>query len=261
LFISGWCGQISLSHSAFIGVGAYVAAISSIKYNLDFFLEVLLGISIYLIIFFIVAYFSARLKDDYFMLFSMGVQYIVYSFFNNAISITGGPLGITDIASLYVFGYEFTSYIEYFVFTLILCMIFIFYFKKIYDSPYGNMLKGINVDEIYMQSIGKDVRSAKIYVFLYSGIVAVVVGIVMAHYYSYIDPSSFVFDESFYLLSIVVVAGMNSIQRVVCSVVFFVLFPELLRFIGFSNDVAANIRQILFAVLLIAFTIYLNDEK
>jgi len=80
---------------------------------------------------------------------------------------------------------------------------------------------------------------------------AAIPGVLYAHYISFIDPTSFTVDESIFILSIVIIAGMRNLWGCVIAAAFLILLPEALRFIGMPNAVAANMRQIIYGGMLI----------
>ena len=62
--------------------------------------------------------------------------------------------------------------------------------------------------------------------------------------------------ESIFILSIVIIGGAGSLWGSVLGAAVLVTLPELLRFIGLPSAVAANIRQILYGGLLVAFMMF-----
>mgnify|MGYP001767976504 CR=1 FL=1 len=119
-------------------------------------------------------------------------------------------------------------------------------------SSFGRTLIALSEDEIYTQSIGKNVYITKVIAFTISAVIASIPGVLYAHYISYIDPTSFTIDESIFILSIVIIGGMRKMWGMVFASAFLVLLPEALRFIGLPNNIAANLRQIIYGVILIA---------
>ena len=76
-------------------------------------------------------------------------------------------------------------------------------------------------------------------------------GVLYAHYISYIDPTSFTVDESIFILSIVIIGGMRNLWGSVFAAAFLILLPEGLRFIGLPISIAANLRQIIYGIILV----------
>lgn len=81
---------------------------------------------------------------------------------------------------------------------------------------------------------------------------AAIPGALYAHYISYIDPTSFSVNESIFILSIVIIGGMGNLTGSFWAAAFMVLLPELLRFVGMPDSIAANMRQIIYGLMLVA---------
>jgi branched-chain amino acid transport system permease protein len=127
--------------------------------------------------------------------------------------------------------------------------------KNISKSGYGNTLKAISEDEVYSQSIGKNVYQSKIISFTLCAAFASIPGALYAHYISYIDPTSFTISESIYILSIVIIGGLGNLTGSFLAAAFLVLLPEALRFVGMPDNIAANLRQIIYGLLLVVVMI------
>jgi branched-chain amino acid transport system permease protein len=77
-----------------------------------------------------------------------------------------------------------------------------------------------------------------------------------AYYISFIDPTSFTVMESIFIISIVIIGGAGSLWGPVVGAVVLVVLPEVLRFVGLPTAVAANLRQIIYGGLLVAFMMW-----
>ena len=87
--------------------------------------------------------------------------------------------------------------------------------------------------------------------FVIGAFFAGIAGSLYAHYITFIDPSSFTVMESITILLMVVFGGMGSLLGSVVGATVLVVLPELLRFVGMPSSVAANIRQMIYGVLLV----------
>ncbi len=83
-----------------------------------------------------------------------------------------------------------------------------------------------------------------------------VAGYIFATYISYIDPTSFTLDESIFILSALLIGGTGNLKGPLLGAVFVVVLPELLRFVGFPDAVAAPLKQILYGLALILAMFY-----
>ena len=248
---AGYSGLISLAHAGFYGIGAYTTAILSLQFGLSFWINLPIAMLIGFIISYIVSLIALRTVDDYFIICTLGIQVIIFSIMNNWMEVTRGPLGIPGIPSLTIFGFELSSKISFLTLSAIFVVLIWFVLNNLTQSGFGKSLKAVSEDEIYSQSIGKNVYQLKITSFTIGAVIATIPGALYAHYISYIDPTSFTVSESIYILSIVIIGGMGNLKGSFYAAVFMVLLPEILRFVGLPSSVAANLRQIIYGLILV----------
>jgi len=248
---AGFGGMISLAHAGFYGVGAYTAALLSINYQVPFLLVLPIAMLLSGLLALLVSAIALRTVDDYFIICTLGIQIVVFSFMNNWMSLTRGPLGIPGIPSIQLFGIVIESKMAFLLLTIFFVALVFFFLKILTDSSFGRTLRALSEDEIFSQSLGKNVYVSKVIAFTVSAMLAAIPGILYAHYISYIDPTSFTVDESIFILSIMIIGGMRSLWGCVIASAFLVLLPEALRFVGMPNAVAANMRQIIYGGILI----------
>ncbi|KAA6301442.1 MAG: branched-chain amino acid transport system permease protein [Candidatus Ordinivivax streblomastigis] len=252
---AGFGGMISLAHAGFYGVGAYTAALLSVNYHLPFLMTLPVAMLLSGLLALIVSAIALRTIDDYFIICTLGIQVIVFSLMNNWMSLTRGPLGIPGIPEIQLFGIAIESKWAFLLLTFIFVALIFFFLKKLTGSSFGRTLRGLREDEIFAQSLGKNVYLSKVIAFTAGAMIAAIPGVLYAHYISYIDPTSFTVDESIFILSIVIIGGMQNLWGSVLAAAFLVLLPEALRFVGMPNAIAANMRQIIYGGILI-FTMF-----
>lgn len=248
---AGFTGLISLAHAGFYGIGAYTTAILSTQFGFSFWLSIPLAMLISGAIAFVVSLIALRTVEDYFIICTLGIQVILFSIMNNCMELTRGPLGIPGIPSISLFGFNLDSKISFLLLSLFSVLIIWFVLRNISKSGFGKILTAISEDEIYTQSIGKNIYLSKTVSFTLSAMFAAIPGTLYAHYISYIDPTSFTVNESIFILSIVIIGGLGSLTGSFFAAVFLVLLPEVLRFVGMPNGIAANVRQIIYGLILV----------
>lgn len=248
---AGFSGLISLAHAGFYGIGAYTTAILSVNYGLPFLITLPLAMLLSGLIAIIVSVIALRTVDDYFIIITLGIQVVAFSIMNNWMDLTNGPLGIPGIPALSIFGFEFTSKVSFLILTIILTGIVYLLLRNITKSPFGRVLIGLSEDEIFTKSLGKKVYTAKVISFAIGAMFAAIPGVLYAHYISYIDPTSFTVDESIFILSIVIIGGMRNLWGAAIAAAVLIIIPEALRFIGLPNNIAANLRQIIYGLALV----------
>ena len=252
----GYSGLLSLAHAAFYGIGAYASTLLIMKLGINFFPALILGILISGSLALLIAYPSLRLKGDYFVLASLGFQLIIFSILYNWIGLTRGPYGIPGIPRPGIFGFEFNSLISYFVLSAVVFSLVFLLIRHLCQSPFGRALKSLREDEVAAGVMGKDIPSLKIWAFIIAGGLAAISGALYAGYVTYIDPTSFTLDESIFIIAIVLVGGSGNLKGPLAGVLFMIILPEILRFVGLPDTIAPNVRQMIYGLLLILLMRY-----
>ena len=254
--ITGYTGLLSVAHAGFYGIGAYATALLTLKAGVSFWIAIPAGVAISAVIGYLIAIPSLKTHDDYFVITTFAFQVIIFSVMNNWVSFTGGPLGLPGIPRPSFFGLPISSHASFLCLVLVVAALVFFALHLLVDSPFGRVLKAIREDEIFAQSLGKDVMGHKVAVFVISAAIASIGGSLYAVYISYIDPTSFTVMESIFMISIVIIGGAGSLKGSIVGSALLITLPEVLRFIGMPNAIAANMRQIFYGLLLVLFMMF-----
>lgn len=249
--VVGYTGLLSLSHAAFYGLGAYASTLLMMHVGLNFFPALVIAIFITAIFSLCIAYASLKLRGDYFAISSFAFQVIVFGVLYNWVGLTRGPYGIAGIPKPCLFGFKVNTLPEFFIFASLITGLVIYFNYSLYKSPFCTVLKAIREEEQAVISLGKNVVRFKILAFIISSGVAAIAGGLYAGYITYIDPTSFTLDESIFILAIVLIGGAGNFKGPVVGVLFMLLIPEILRFVGLPDSIAHNLRQIMYALILI----------
>lgn len=252
----GYTGLLSVANAAFYGIGAYTTALLTLKAGLPFWAAMPAGMAAAGIAGYLIALPSLKTHDDYFVITTFAFQVIIFSILNNWVSFTGGPLGLPGISRPSFFGFPLASHGAFLFLVVVIVVSVFFLFRLLVMSSFGRTLKAIREDEVFAQSLGKDVLGYKMAVFIISAMVASVGGSLYAVYISYIDPTSFTVMESIFMISIVIIGGAGSISGSIIGSALLISLPEALRFVGMPNAIAANMRQIFYGLLLVLFMMF-----
>ena len=254
--VVGYTGLLSVSHVAFFGIGAYATAILLTITDIGFFTSVVVGIIVALTSSFLIGLILSKFEDDYYALASLGFNIIVYSLFLNLQSVTRGALGISGIDRPELFGFIFSSNVSFFVLTFITLIVLYLLSHFIVNSSFGRVIKAIRDDEKTLQVFGYRTLYYKLIIFMISAGMAAVAGSFFASYITFIDPSSFAVTESVFILSMVILGGLADNKGAVLGAVTLILLPEFLRFVGMPSGIAAQMRQVVYGLLLIVLMLY-----
>lgn len=254
--VVGYAGLLSVTHAAFYGIGAYATGILMLPYGFGFFASMACGMVLAGIAAWGIAIISGKFRGDYYALVSFGFNIIVFSILLNWQGLTRGPLGIPGIPKPVVLGMPLTSNAQFLVLSLIALACVYAVAHGIVSSSFGRALKGIREDEDALRVFGYTVARYKRIIFVIGAMLAAVAGSLFASYISYIDPSTFTLNESIFILSIIILGGLANLRGSVAGAIFFILLPEILRFVGFPPDIAAQMRQVTYGLILVFLMLY-----
>lgn len=255
-FVVGYTGLLSISHAAFFGIGAYATAITTTQYKLGFFTSMSIGILLAMFFGLIAGIILMRLKGDYYALGSISFNIIIFNILLNARGLTNGPLGISAIPKPELLNISFASS-EYFLFlSLIILILLISISFYIARSPFSKILMSIREDEEAIQIFGYNTKKFKLLIFIISSAFASIAGSFFASYETFINPSMSLPIESIYILTMIIFGGLASIPGSILGAFLLVVIPEILRFVGFSAGIEAQLRQFIFGSLLIILVFY-----
>ena len=135
----GYTGILSVTHAAFYGIGAYVAALMALRIESPFLLNIVLAIIAAVILGALVGIPSLRIKDDYFIIATFAFQIITFSVLNNLVDFTGGPLGLPGIPQPEIFGFEISTHISFLILSGLLAVISYWFCNRVVKSPIGRI--------------------------------------------------------------------------------------------------------------------------
>ncbi|KKU13101.1 MAG: Inner-membrane translocator [Parcubacteria group bacterium GW2011_GWC2_45_7] len=254
--VVGYTGLLSLTHAAFYGIGSYTTAILLTQSGVDFFPSVVLGIILTLIASFLIGLVLSKFRDDYYALGSFGFNAIAFAVFLNWQNLTRGPLGIPGISKPELFGIDFSNNFNFLMLVLAFLGLVYLASRFIVNSSFGRVLKSIREDEEAIQVFGYNTLYFKLAVFMIGAGMAAIAGSFFASYITFIDPSGFTLMESVFILVIIILGGLANLRGSVLGALFLILLPEILRFVGFPSSVAAQMRQLVYGLILILLMLY-----
>lgn len=256
--VTGVTGLFNLGHAAFFGIGAYASAILT-KLGVPWLLAVLVAILLAGLVAFIVGIPTLRLVGDYLAVVTMGLGEITRAVFKNWDAVTNGPVGLRDIPSASLFGFQFDTPEKRLVLGLVCLLLCYLLIERLLRSPFGRVLKSIREDEVAAQAMGKDVFRFKMWSLVIGSAMAGLAGSLLAHHVGFIDPSNFVMWLTFFIFLIIVLGGMGNNLGALVVTLIFVGLREGLRFVPSGALPAwvnpAALQQLLFGVLLVIATI------
>ena len=270
----GVCGELSLGHAGFMGLGAFTGVVISALLK-DVVDSELLRLAIAMLGGGIIAGIASviigipvlRLRGDYLAIVTLafgeilknliGNLYIgkdargVHFAFNSADLILGeggkkilsGPMGATGVQKIASFPMGF-----------VLVLITLFVVLNLVNSKEGRAIKAVRGNRIAAESVGINVTSFRLKAFVVSAFLAGMAGALYGLNYSSLTASKFNFNTSINILVFVVLGGMGNILGSVISATVLYVLPEAMRDLE-------DYRMLLYAVVLIVVMLFTWSPK
>jgi branched-chain amino acid transport system permease protein len=264
--IVGYAGLLTLAHAGFFSIGGYAYAVLNVAQQWSFVPAALAGMIVSAALSVPVSLCSWRLKGDFFVLATLAVQAMLFSALSNwtdvgaplgsLSNVTNGPFGISGIGKPALFGYQIATPLAMAIFSSVVAAVCALSIWRLTNSPWGTVLRAMRDDELAARGLGKNTRLLKMQVFAISSGFVAIAGAIYASHIRYIDPSSASLDESILMLSMVVVGGIGNFRGPVVGAALLILLPELLRAIALPDTVAANLRMLIYGVMLILMMMF-----
>lgn len=279
MILTGFTGQISLGHAAFLAVGAYTAAIAGNTLALPFWLIVPLAGLLAAAVGLAVGPFALRLEGLYLAIVTIGLTFLVNHVLHSFPDITGGSNGIsvpmylgfggadsdglTLMSRIHEIGglsLEFEHKL-YFVF-LLLTIPTIFAAANLARSNTGRAMMAVRDHDVAAAVMGVNPAQTKIIAFGLSSFLAGVAGAMYGYQQQYvtIDPP-FNLLMSVQYIAIIVLGGIGTVFGAVAGAIAFVLLAPILEIVGrhlplISSLSSAQQSTLLFAILVIGVLIF-----
>lgn len=235
--ITGFTGQFSLGHAAFMSIGAYTSAILTAKLGQPFFLGIILSGITAALAGVLIGIPTLRLKGDYLAIATLGFSEIIKILALNTDYI-GGAIGFNDIP-------QYTNWTWAFGMT-VLAVVFI---KNFLGSYKGRACIAIREDEIAAEAMGVNATYYKVLAFAIGAFFAGIAGSLYANYFYFIKPDTFDFMKSIDILVIVVFGGLGSIAGSIVGAIVLSLVSTLLQSVS-------DLRMIIYALILFGIMLF-----
>ncbi|MFI9309126.1 branched-chain amino acid ABC transporter permease [Streptomyces triculaminicus] len=256
--VVGLAGLLDLGYVAFLGVGAYTAALvsgstaSTLHIHFPFWAAALTGAAASLVFGVLIGAPTLRLRGDYLAIVTLGFGEIFRIAVGNlngesGPSVTNGPNGIPNIPNLNILGYNFgdthtlgsltlNPFANYYLLMLLVTLLVILVFSRAGNSRIGRAWIAIREDETAATAMGINGFRVKLIAFALGATLAGLAGTVQAHVSTTVVPEQYVFagpvpPNSAFLLAAVILGGMGTITGPLLGAALLYLIPAKLQFL------------------------------
>ena len=225
----GYAGQVSLAQGAFVGIGAYAAAIMTSNG-----MPLIAGLAVAIILCFaigwILGYPALRVQHHYLAFVTLAFSTLAFLVFRNESWLTNGIYGISNIPRPVIFGYPTSRPLPFYYVCLASLGLVSLATWWLIRSPWGRAFVALRENPVRALSLGIDTRRYTLMAFAIGSALGGVAGTLYAPLTQYIDPVPFNLSLSLDLLMMVIVGGAGFFFGPFLGAMIAVLLPEWLRF-------------------------------
>ena len=223
--LTGYCGQLSVGHSAFVAVGAYASALLVSQAGLSFWIALpIAGIAAGLVGL-IVGLTSIRLQGFYLVISTLAAQFIIMYVIIHWTSVTGGSFGMPAPAPK-LGGIEFVTPRSYFYIVFVALLVATYVANNIVRTNVGRAFVAIRDNDLAAEVMGINLTAYKLLAFFIGCAFAGVGGALAAHARGVITPDSYTLIQSFWYLGYIIIGGLGTITGVFFGVIFMAILSN-----------------------------------
>jgi ABC-type branched-subunit amino acid transport system ATPase component/ABC-type branched-subunit amino acid transport system permease subunit len=260
VLLTGAVGVTSFGQAAFVGLSAYISAISSLKFGVPPVLGLFISVAATLCVAAVIGLLTLRLSGHYLPLGTIAWGLSAYYAFGN-VEISGGHTGLDGIPSMSIGGLKFETGRQMFVLIWFITTLATAGVANILNSRPGRAMRAVKNARETAESFGVDTTRIRLVAFLYAAFLASVSGWLYAFLLRFLNPSPFSLTMGIEYLFMAVVGGAGSVWGALLGAGLITVLKDWLqellpRLIG----QAGNFEVIAFGALVIAF-LQMNDEE
>jgi branched-chain amino acid transport system permease protein len=229
--ILGFAGIVSLGHAAFFGIGAYAAALLTLRLNWQEPISGLLAAA--------AVAAAAGAASGWLLLRYRGLTLLVLTLATTIMlqelgnlfrDLTGGYDGLPGLAFtplLGLFDYDLLGHVNY-LYALAVLLVLFFVVRQIVNSPFGQALAGIRENVARMHAVGSPVHARLLTVYTISAAVAGVAGALFTQTNQYVTLGVFDFDNSAGVMVMLILGGAGRLYGAFVGAVIYMVLQDYL---------------------------------
>ncbi len=260
--LTGFTGQISLGHAAFVGVGGYATAILVTRLDMPFWFAMPIAGFVSAGMGLIIGIPSLRVKGLYLCIATLAAQFILEFVFVHWESMTHGIRGI-NVPAPRIGSFVFDTEKSYYFITLVLVILTVGFARNLVRTKWGRAFVAIRDRDLAAEIIGINLFRYKLAAFALSSFFAGIAGSLWVGFIKVVTPEHFPFSLSIQYLAMVIVGGLGSVLGSIFGAIFMTLTPELLNiFVSSAKQLFPGLdqffiplKEIIFGGMIVTFLV------
>ncbi len=253
----GYGGIFSVAHAVFFGLGAYAGAHVALDLAPDILLAALAAATIAGALSALLALPALRVRGEYFVIASLGLQMMATTVFTEASGITGGLGGLVGIPPATLFGVSLADPLVF----LIVCLGFLVFamvvVRSLMRGSFGRALMALRDSESAAEALGKNVPLLKTLAVLLGGAFAGIAGALFAFQEAFVNVESFTLDQSVLIMAMVIIGGAGTLAGPLFGTSLLLALPAALTFIpGLPPTDIGAVQQLIYGLAMTLLMIF-----
>ena len=223
--LMGFAGMVSFGHSAFFGIGGYVAALA-LKQSAGALSALVYPVLAAGLAALVIGFFSIRVSGVYFIMLTLAFSQMFYAYAFQ-VAWLGAEDGIVGVPRPTIAGLALASTRSFHLYLLAVVAAAAIVLWRIVRSPFGHVLRGIHENEGRMEAVGYAVRRYKLLAFVIAGMLAGAAGSLYVQFNGSITPDAFFWTTSGEALLMVIIGGTGTLGGAMLGSAAFILLQSL----------------------------------
>ena len=261
MILTGFTGQVSFGHAAFLGIGAYCHSILMTA-GLPFIVSLIMTVIFTGTVGMMLGRSASKMHGFYLAVATLAFLIIVETIIGEWTDVTGGYAGFV-VPDLQIFGFYFAEIWMQYYLDLGVALFALWVTANLFRSPTGRSFIAVRDSELSARSLGVNIEWVKIQAFGISAAVTGLAGVLLAHHLAFLSPETFGVLESLKLLLMIVVGGLGSIPGAIFGAIFVSLLPVAISILrDFLPGVIGNqagLEPMLFGLIIVLFIVFEPD--
>lgn len=253
----GYAGIFSLAHAVFFGIGAFAAAQIALNLTSDLLLACVGAAGLSIALSLCLALPALRVRGEYFIAASLGLQMLATTVFDQARSVTGGIGGLVGIPPATLFGINVGTPWRFLGVSCAILALSLLLIKVLMRGSFGRALMAMRDAESAAMAFGKNIPTLKtLAVALGCGLVGVA-GTLYAFDISFVSGESFNLEQSVLLQAMVIIGGAGTLAGPLVGALLILLLPAALSFLPFipPTDIG-TVQQFIYGAAMVLLMIF-----
>ncbi|WP_332746910.1 branched-chain amino acid ABC transporter permease [Hydrogenophaga sp.] len=250
--VVGYVGEFSLGHTAFLGTGAYAAALLSTQYGWPLWATIPTAGLLAAVMGFIVGGITLRLQGPFFVIVTLSFAEVLRLVADNWIALTNGPMGIAGVPQPELLNHASNLAAKqfYYVIAWALLALALYLSFRFVHSNAGRAAVAVRENRYVAQSIGIRPLSYSMLALVLGAMLSGMAGGFYAHYISFVGPEVFRFAFMISMIIMVLIGGKGTLVGPLIGALLVTFLEEYLR-------EAKELRLSIFGLAVIAIVLFL----